>query len=395
VEDTALYVYAPLGSRNEVGGDPGVPIEGAVERLHGLLAERAAVHPRSLNATNTHDTKRSADVRARLDALSEHSAAWERRLRHWRRRHRPLRTLVSGRLAPSHTTDNFIYQALVGIWPLRAASARAGEDDLVAMGKRLTAYIQKAVREAKVRTSWTDPDAEYEEAISRFIAALLDRGTSAPFIADVEQFASAIAPQATWNALARLVVHLTAPGVPDIYQGDELWFEALVDPDNRRPVDWEARERRLGEVDESSTANGVAEPAALEGWLRATADGRLKMYVTTQLLRFRRNSVAMMAGKTYAPLRITGQHADRVMAYRCAIGGEECIVVVPRLTCVFGAEPPVGPVWGDTSITNVGADAPTRWRCVLTGRESSVVGGALRVADLLGVLPVTVLHATS
>jgi (1->4)-alpha-D-glucan 1-alpha-D-glucosylmutase len=246
VEDTALYAYAPLASRNEVGGDPGVPVAGAVERLHARLTERAERHPRALNATNTHDTKRSADVRARLDALSESPVAWERRLRRWRRHHRALQTLVAGRLAPLRTTDNFIYQALVGVWPV-GSGVRATDDDrwLAELKERLTKYIEKAVREAKVRTSWTDPDAGYEAAIARFITGMLDRPSNARFLHDVEQFVGQLERPGRWNALARLVVHLTAPGVPDVYQGDELESLNLVDPDNRRPVDWDARRRAL------------------------------------------------------------------------------------------------------------------------------------------------------
>src|SRR5688572_4805149 len=185
VEDTALYVYAPLASRNEVGGDPGVPVEGAVERLHALLAARAEQTPRALNATNTPDTKRSADVRSRLDALSEHPASWERRIRLWRRRHRALRRIVRGRLAPTRTTDYFIYQALVGIWPIGSGTVHEDAVAVTELRTRLTEYIEKAVREAKVSTSWTDPDIEYEGAVWAFTAALLDRTSPARYLRDL------------------------------------------------------------------------------------------------------------------------------------------------------------------------------------------------------------------
>ena len=191
--------------------------------------------PRSLNALNTHDTKRSADVRARLDAISENPVAWARRLRAWRRRNRKLHELVRGRITPLRRTDNFIYQALIGLWPAGPEPRGTALDEL---RERVKTYMLKAVREAKLRTSWTDPDAEYERAIETFITRLLDGAANERFLRDVAQFVATLEPQGRWNSLAQVVVHLTAPGVADIYQGAELWFRALVDPDNRRPVDW-------------------------------------------------------------------------------------------------------------------------------------------------------------
>jgi (1->4)-alpha-D-glucan 1-alpha-D-glucosylmutase len=387
VEDTALYVYAPLASRNEVGGDPGVPVAGAVERLHARLAERAARHPRALNATNTHDTKRSADVRARLDALSENPAEWERHLWRWRRHHKELQTLVRGRIAPTKATDNFIYQALVGLWPV-GSGVRATDDDawLGELKERVTTYIQKAVREAKVSTSWTDPDAEYEGAIEKFIAGLLDRPRNARFLHDVEQFVRAIEPQGRLNALARLVVHLTAPGVPDLYQGDELFFRALVDPDNRRPVDWKARERALAELE------SLGEPgsARLEEWLGRPEDDRLKLHVTRRLLHFRRSRDIVREGG-YHRVDVEGAMAAHVFAFQRAHRDEAMLVVVPRLTCGFGNDLPIREAWGDTVIRpSIRADAQA-WRCELGGQVVQSRGGALALSELTSCLPVAVL----
>ena len=393
VEDTALYAYAPLSSRNEVGGDPGVPLDGAVSRLHELLAERAGRHPRSLNATNTHDTKRSADVRARLDALSEHAVAWERRLGQWRRHHRALRTLVGGRLAPTRRTDNFIYQALLGLWPLGGAPSRDGDaaDDARRLGglrERLTAYVQKAVREAKVSTSWTDPDAAYEEAISRFICALLDRGGSGVFLREVEQFVETIAPQGVWNALARLTVHLTAPGIPDLYQGDELWFQALVDPDNRSPVDWAQRDLLLGDLSRMTPHPAAATTAEARALMGDVGTGSIKMAFTRRLLQIRRDHATLMASGDYRPLAARGMHMRSVIAFERTLGSEAILVIVPRLTLpLAGAGAPAGRVWNDT-IIHGGRDGP--WRCLLTGADVQTVDGALRLRDLLAVLPVGV-----
>jgi (1->4)-alpha-D-glucan 1-alpha-D-glucosylmutase len=393
VEDTALYMYAPLASRNEVGGDPGVPVAGAMSRLHVLLQERVAHGPRSLNATNTHDTKRSADVRNRLDALSEHAGSWERRLAQWRRHHRALRTLVGGKLAPTRTTDNFIYQSLVGIWPVDRAPSRDGDprDDERLLGElctRLTAYIHKAVREAKVSTSWTDPDVEYEEAISRFISGLLNRRSSAAFLREVEQFADEIQPQGIWNALSRIAIHLTAPGIPDLYQGDELWFQALVDPDNRRPVDWEARTRVLDAVQGTLTSHGVAPGEALSAMMREPADGRLKMYLTRRLLQFRRDSAPIVSRGGYRIVTSSGEHAEGVVAYERVLDPDAILVVAPRLTAGLGEGPPIGDVWGDTALAVQNGGV---WRCLLTGTEVRVQQGLLPMRELLAILPVAVL----
>ena len=387
IEDTALYAYAPLSSRNEVGGDPGLPLEGAVDRLHARLAERAEQHPRSLNATNTHDTKRSADARARLDALGEYPTQWMRALRRWRRWHRPLRVLVKGRLAPTRTADDFIYQSLVGIWPLTEAHA-AGTEWLASLRERLTAYMQKAMREAKVSTSWTDPDVEYEEAIAGFLSRLLDADESAAFHGDVRVFVATVAPQAMYNALGRLVVHLTAPGVPDLYQGDELWYAALVDPDNRRPVDWEERERVIENVDRDAAAPDRC--GQLRRWRDAMQTGELKMLITRALLAFRRQYAALMSTGGYERLPVAGEHAGQVLAFRRgAAGGDEAIVVVGRCTASLGS-PPVGERWGDTRL-DLGSGRSSEYRCLINGTRIADAGGQMRIGDVFSVLPVSVL----
>ncbi|HET9010626.1 MAG TPA: hypothetical protein VFN38_02380, partial [Gemmatimonadaceae bacterium] len=336
------------------------------------------------------DTKRSADVRARLDALSEHPAAWERRLRRWRRHHRPLQTLVAGRLAPSRATDNFIYQALVGLWPI-GSGVRATDDDrwLAELKTRLTAYIQKAVREAKVSTSWTDPDAEYEQAIETFIAAMLARPANARFLHDVEQFVGLLAPQGQWNTLARLVVHLTAPGVPDIYQGDELSFRALVDPDNRRPVDFAARERALEAI--AGETEVQVPPFARDDIGALAENDRLKLYVTTRLLHLRASRGALFSAGGYVPLAAEGARAAHVVAFQRTHHDEAALVVVPRLSFGLGTDVPIREVWGDTIVRLPAAGAVRAWRCELGGQVVHPRDGGLLLADLSARFPVAVL----
>ncbi len=386
VEDTALYVYAPLTSRNEVGGDPSVSVSGAAGRLHERLRERVERYPRSLNATNTHDTKRSADVRARIDALSEHAVEWERVLRRWRRMHRDARTQVKGRMAPGRAADDFIYQALLGLWPL--TGARLDDDTwLAGMRGRLTEYLQKATREAKVSTSWTHPDAQYEAAIAHFIARLLDRTANAEWLRQFAAFATAIAPQAMWNALGRFVVHLTAPGVPDIYQGDELWFAALVDPDNRRSVDWAMRAEMLATV--QRVASSPDRSGQLERWRDDLDAGALKLFVTHVLLGARGAHASLMFGSRYEPLSISGTGAPHVFGFRRSTEAEELVVLVPRFTRSL-ADPPVGQAWRGTNVVGL-ADGPD-WKCHLHGVRRVAVAGTLPVEHLFSSLPMAVLH---
>lgn len=387
VEDTALYIYAPLASRNEVGGDPGVPLASAVERLHGRLGERATAAPRSLNALNTHDTKRSADVRARLDALSENPRGWARRLRAWRRRNRSLHVLVRGRLTPLRRTDDFIYQALIGIWP---SGATPSGEQLTELRDRLSAYMLKAVREAKLRTSWTDPDAEYERAIETFIARLLEGESNASFLRDFAEFVAVLEPQGRWNSLAQVVVHLMAPGVPDIYQGSELPFRALVDPDNRRPVDWAARERALDQLHAALAPGAEASAARLAEWCARPADDGLKLYLVTRLLHLRLERPALFAHGDYAPLRAIGPHAHRVFAFARTHGEERVIVMVPRLTCGMGDGTPVGTAWGDTRLS-LPDGAVGSWKCRLSGQEVHATGNGIALSEALALLPVAVL----
>lgn len=387
VEDTALYVYAPLASRNEVGGDPGVPLAGAVERLHDRLGERAAALPRSLNALNTHDTKRSADVRARLDVISENPVAWARRLRAWRRRNRKLHELVRGRIAPLKRTDNFIYQALIGLWPA-GTEPRGG--DLDALRDRLKEYMLKAVREAKLRTSWTDPDTEYEQAIETFITRLMDGAVNGHFLRDVAQFVETLEPQGRWNSLAQVVVHLTAPGVPDVYQGAELWFRALVDPDNRRPVDWEARERALDRIHAALAPGAEASAEHLAEWCARPEDDGIKLYLVSRLLHLRLDHAALFTHGSYAPLHAIGAHAQRVFAFARTHGDEETVVIVPRLTCGLGGTP-LGEAWGDTCLSLISSGPSDAWTCRLSGQVVRASAGSIVLAEALKQLPVAVL----
>lgn len=323
VEDTALYQYIPLTSRNEVGGAPDRPLHDAVARLHAANGERAGRWPLSLLCTDTHDTKRSADVRARLDALSETPREWERAFRRWRRLNAKHRVTVRGRLVPDTNAEYLLYQSMLGIWPAPRAGRRA--DDLPDRAwreitcARLQQYMRKAVREAKLRTTWTDPDRVYENAIDDFIERVLEPADDAPFLPDLARFVARVSLIGAWNTLSRLAIHLTAPGTPDIYQGQELYTFSLVDPDNRRPVDYEQRRRVLAEA-------ASADLSQID-----VRDPRMKLFVMHRLLAMRKAKSQLFSGGTYVPLEARGARASHVIAFGRVRNGEFVITIAPRL----------------------------------------------------------------
>ena len=247
LEDTSFYVYNRLASLNEVGGDPR-HFGFSVDAFHGASADRARKWPHTMLATSTHDNKRAEDVRARIDVLTEMPAAWRLALRRWRQLNRRLRTTIDGRSAPSHNDEYLLYEALLGAWPL----GNVDEAALAAFRTRIQRYMQKATREAKIHTSWINPNPEYEAALERFIDGLLLPLSPNPFLHDFLAAQAYVAHYGCLNSLAQTALKLTSPGVPDFYQGTELWDFSLVDPDNRRPVDYERRRTALEALPDSA-----------------------------------------------------------------------------------------------------------------------------------------------
>lgn len=240
LEDTAFYRYTPLASLNEVGGDLR-QFGTSVAAFHQQNLARLASWPTTLLATSTHDTKRSEDVRARLNVLSEIPQAWHEHLWRWHRLNRPHQRDVDGQAAPSRQEEYLLYQTLLGAWPLAPCTAESRDN----FRQRIQAYMRQALREAKVHTSWINPHAAYEQAMAHFVDALLDETRSQAFLADFATFQQTVAECGMWNALSQTLLKLTVPGVPDVYQGCELWDLSLVDPDNRRVVDYAHRQRLL------------------------------------------------------------------------------------------------------------------------------------------------------
>jgi (1->4)-alpha-D-glucan 1-alpha-D-glucosylmutase len=375
MEDTAHYAYVPLVSRNEVGGAPNRPLAAAVENFHDANAGYVAHRPRSLVATSTHDTKRSGDTRARITALSEVPDEWHRSVARWRNLNRRHRRIVRGRIVPDPNAELFLYQTLVGIWPAPRAGRRA--DDVPDRQWRATAlarlqqYMLKAVREAKLRTSWTEPDFAYESALADFLTAVFESPEDDPFLPDVARLVSRVGPIAQWSSLSRVLLHLTIPGTPDIYQGDELWNYALVDPDNRRPVDYTARRSSLGSVPAFSAS--VNATIALD-------DASSKMVVTSRALAARRAYERLFTMGDYRSLAATGPRSANVVAFARSADGEHAVVVAPRLVGDLLGQP-VPDRWAGTVV-----DLPTdigrvQLRCAITGRTAVVRDDNLILAE--------------
>jgi (1->4)-alpha-D-glucan 1-alpha-D-glucosylmutase len=380
LEDTAHYAYIPLVSRNEVGGAPDRPLDNAAARFHDANRWFAEHFPHSLVTTSTHDTKRSGDVRARISALSEVDREWERSVSRWRRLNRRHQQVVRGRITPDPNAELLVYQTLVGIWPGPRPGRRA--DDVperawrTAATERMKQYVLKAVREAKLRTSWTEPDQDYERVLLDFVGAIIDGPEDDPFLSDLSRLVARVAPIAHWNSLSRILLHLTMPGAPDLYQGDESWNFALVDPDNRREVNYTARQSSLGAVHAIAAPRGVEE---------LVSQVNAKTWLTHRVLAARRERADLFAGGSYVPLIVRGARAENLVAFERVHGNERALVIAPRLLgAILGK--PAAQNWSEVSI-QLDEQKRKNLRCVLTGREPVIRDGRLEIAESIAGIP--------
>jgi (1->4)-alpha-D-glucan 1-alpha-D-glucosylmutase len=368
VEDTVFYSYNRLVSLNEVGGSPeqyGV----SVAAFHRQNAERLERWPHSLLTTSTHDTKRSEDVRARLNALSELPGEWQAAVTRWGRINSSKKAVVEDQPAPDRNDEYLLYQTLLGAWPAQPPTA----EGLADFRGRIAEYMQKATKEAKVHTSWVNPNEEYDDAVRQFIARLLPEAGGDPFLDDLLPLQRRLAFFGSFNSLAQVLLKLTCPGVPDLYQGTELWDFSLVDPDNRRPVDYRRRREVLAELQER-VAEAAKDLTPLTDELLANLpDGRIKAYLIYQTLQFRRAHSDLFAHGAYLPLEATGARRDHVCAFArvAADAAELAIVVVPRLVARLSGgtdRPPLGPeVWGKTRLLLPAPLAGQSYQNILTG----------------------------
>ncbi|MFB3815779.1 MAG: malto-oligosyltrehalose synthase [Terriglobales bacterium] len=403
LEDTVCYVYNRFISVNDVGCTP-AEFGISLDEFHNGNRERAEHWPFSMLATSTHDTKRSEDVRARLNVLSEMPREWATVVGRWRRQNRTRkRTLPDGRAVPDFNEEYFLYQTLVGAWPLRIET-REARDSFI---RRIQQYMMKAVHEAKVNLSWVNQNPEYVAALEDFIARILGEGPRGNgFARALEQFLPPIMYFGVINSLAQVVLKLTCPGVSDIYQGNELFDFSLVDPDNRRPVDFNLRQQLLEDVLRASgdtnqgvvASEGDCAPAGspadyLSGLLENWRDGRLKLWTTLHILRFRRDRAPLFRFGDYTPLGVRGENQQHVIAFARQYERQGVIVVVPRFayTLMRGlVAPPIGDAWGDTELSI--PPGFTYLRNVLTGESVSPGNGSVLLCrEIFARFPVAVL----
>ncbi len=388
LEDTAFYRYNRLISLNDVGADLnrfGIP----TNEFHSANIERLRRWPHTMLSTSTHDSKRSEDVRARINVLSEIPALWKLHVRGWQRGNRDSKTSVNGTRCPSSNDEYLLYQTLMGAYP---SAGLKDEQDQIAFHERIKNYMLKAIREAKQNTSWINRNAEYEGAVSTFVEALLTPSDTNAFLQDFISFQRRIARVGLWNGLSQTFLKLTSPGVPDIYQGTETWNFSLVDPDNRRQVQYSQIEKSLDNV---IAGEAGSKAKFLDELMDNPEDGRVKLFLIWKVLQFRHRHIELFERGQYIPLRVEGSQAHRVVAFARKLGNITCVFVVPRLLAGLLQErdlPPLGEgVWGDTSVVLAGCGPSNRCSNELTGHTwESRDHARLPVAQAFSQLPFAV-----
>ncbi len=345
LEDTAFYRYNRLISLNEVGGDPS-KFGTTIDEFHCANRRRMHCWPHSMLASSTHDSKRSEDVRARINVLSEIPALWRLNLRRWRDWNRRKKRWVEGRPAPTRNDEYLLYQTLVGTWPMETLDDAGWQT----YSERIEQYMLKSAREAKEVTRWANTNPDYENALLNFVRLVLQRGPKNKFLADFPQFQRRVARLGMFNSLSQCLLKMTSPGVPDIYQGNDLWQFNLVDPDNRRPIDYDQPRRLLEKI-----PTACQPPQEFRDALLANMEnGLIKLYLTQRTLRVRKKEALLFQKGGYFPLKVKGSKAEHVCAFVREYEGRSVIVAVPRLYATLLGEdfesPSNDALWGDTGV---------------------------------------------
>lgn len=373
VEDTAFYRYFPLVSINEVGMDP-YAFGMSVELFHKKNQERFEQWPLSMLATSTHDTKRSEDVRARINVLSEIPQEWQKAVQRWSAGNQKYKKVVDEEFAPSFNDEYLFYQTIVGSWPFSESLDYA---------KRIQAYMEKATKESKLNTSWINPNQAYDEALCNFVGSVLaDSG----FLTDLKTFLPKVVNAGMWNSLSQVLLKLTVPGVPDIYQGNEIWELRLVDPDNRYLIDFDLRQKLLSEV-----VSGFDQK-----WLREPQKGHLKMFLTYKTLQFRHQFSRLFAEGVYFPLEVEGEKAEHIIAFARILEDEICLVITSRFFSFLLGDNQFAIdkcVWKGTFVNLPTHISQTKFRNIFTDSVHAI-NSKIDLEEIFSVLPFAVLGTT-
>lgn len=385
IEDTALYTFNRLVSLNDVGSDP-TQFGMSVRAFHGASADRAATWPQTMLATSTHDNKRSEDVRARIDVISEMPAAWRLAVRHWSRINRRRKVVVDGQPAPSRNDEYLLYQTLVGSFPPACPDGAP----LDRYRDRIQRYVIKAAREAKVHTSWFTVNTAYEAALTGFVAALLRASPDNLFLADLRAQVTRFAWFGMLNSVSMALIKMTSPGVPDIYQGNEILDLSLVDPDNRRSVDYRSRQAKLASLEALAREPWPRRRDLLKRLFAAPYDGRAKLWVIARALALRRAHPELFAYGDYHRIAVTGSRDEHVVAFARRHAGAGVIVVAGRLFVSLEAATgslPIGGTWGDTTLDLDFLAPDTPVTNVLSGETTTIQRHAGRMAGWCADFP--------
>jgi (1->4)-alpha-D-glucan 1-alpha-D-glucosylmutase len=390
VEDTAFYIYNPLISLNDVGGNPlrlGTP----VQEFHNQNIARLRNNPRCLISTSTHDSKRGEDVRARINVLSEIPGIWKSAVTRWRRLNKSKKIRLDGESVPDMNEEYLLYQTLIGSYLANPSNAR----DLAAYRDRIQNYMLKAIKEAKVHTSWINPNTQYEEGLTRFLEAIMDTSEDNLFWEDFQPVCRLVASCGIYNSLSQVVLKIFSPGVPDIYQGNELWAFNLTDPDNRNPVDYKKRTKLLARLAEQESNQGF-----INDLIDESQDGRLKLYATWKSLIYRKDNPKVFQ-RSYQPLKAAGPKKNHLCVFAWIKGDTSLIVAVPRLIGSLtrqGTLKPLGEeAWASTRIVLPGKIRSKIFRNIFTGKPVLPIAtgdhSALSAAEVFGSFPVAVLES--